>query len=262
MRESGDRYPGHPAFDEMRMEMLKKAHGHPHREGKLPKPMLLIIIVDWDRAKRVTDLLRQLHIPSHFQIHAEGTASSDTLDYLGLGASEKAVILSIVPHWTINELMSLAADKLRLSAPGRGIAFTLPISSITNRMLRQLGREEQIGLNKRIESEVNQMMKESTHGLIMAIVKRGYSEELMDAARAAGATGGTVIHTRHMGLDESAKKLWGISVQEESELVLILAAADAKKDIMRAISQSCGPQCEAGGTIFSLPVDSVLGLEI
>ena len=233
------------------------------REGRMPHPKLLILIVDWDRGKKVTDLLHRLHVPSHFLIHGEGTASSEVLDVLGLGSTEKAVVLAIVPHWIIEDLLETAADLLRLTSPGRGIAFALPLSSITNRLLRRFPQEERAHLHQQLEKEVNHMKQHSsTHELIIAIIKRGYSEELMEAAREAGATGGTVVHTRHIGPEESVRKMWGITVQEESELVMILTQKEQRVDIMRAINAACGANCEAAGTIFSLPVESVQGLEI
>ncbi|MCD7766569.1 MAG: P-II family nitrogen regulator [Lachnospiraceae bacterium] len=94
----------------------------------------------------------------------------------------------------------------------------------------------------------------------MAIVDRGYSETVMEAARLKGATGGTVINSRRVGTEE-AMRFWGISVQPERELVLILADRSEKKSIMKAIGESCGMRSEAHGVVMSLPVDSVVGLE-
>ncbi|MCD8155067.1 MAG: P-II family nitrogen regulator [Clostridiales bacterium] len=103
-------------------------------------------------------------------------------------------------------------------------------------------------------------MEESTYALIMAIVDRGYSEAVMEAARPKGATGGTVINSRRVGTEE-AMRFWGISVQPERELVLILADRSEKKNIMKAIAESCGMRQEAHGVVMSLPVDSVVGLD-
>jgi hypothetical protein len=54
--------------------------------------------------------------------------------------------------------------------------------------------------------------------------------------------------------------MWGLGLQEEKELVLILAETEDKLAIMRAVSESCGMHSEAKGLVVSLPVDSVMGV--
>ena len=102
-------------------------------------------------------------------------------------------------------------------------------------------------------------MSESTYVLIAAIVNRGFGGEVMDAARAAGARGGTLMHSRSIGSEE-ATNVWGLGVHEEKELVLILADHEMKVGIMRAISERCGMHSEAEGLVLSLPIDSVMGI--
>ena len=102
-------------------------------------------------------------------------------------------------------------------------------------------------------------MSNNNYVLITAIVNRGFSSEVMDAARAAGAGGGTVIHSRSISSEE-ATNFWGMSAQEERELVLILAKHEDKVKIMSAISEGCGMHSDAKGLVMSLPIDSVMGL--
>ena len=56
-------------------------------------------------------------------------------------------------------------------------------------------------------------------------------------------------------------KFWKISVQEEREIVIILAQKEDKKAIMQAIGENCGMESKAQGIILSLPVDGIVGLE-
>ena len=107
--------------------------------------------------------------------------------------------------------------------------------------------------------EDNTNMKEITHALIAVIANQGYSDDIMAAARPAGASGGTVFHSRKI-MDEETAKFWEFSVQEEKEIVLIVASNEKKKDIMKAISEKCGLHSDAKGLILSLPVDSIIGL--
>lgn len=174
-----------------------------------------------------------------------------------------AFLLSrIVPKVFADELLKKLRKQLRLGLVNTGVAFTVPISGTNGRMLKLI---EQIEKEENRDSDDSakrseRKMEESTYALIMAIVDRDYSEVVMEAARPKGATGGTVINSRRVGTEE-ARRFWGISVQPERELVLILADRSEKKSIMKAIGESCGMRSEAHGVVMSLPVDSVVGLD-
>ncbi|MCI8697309.1 MAG: P-II family nitrogen regulator [Lachnospiraceae bacterium] len=103
-------------------------------------------------------------------------------------------------------------------------------------------------------------MTENAYSLIMAIVNQGFSEEVMNAARPKGASGGTVFHSRRIG-NQEAMKFWKISVQEEREVVLILAQKEDKLAIMQEIGRQCGMNSKAQGIVMSLPVDGIAGLD-
>lgn len=93
------------------------------------------------------------------------------------------------------------------------------------------------------------------------MVNQGYSEQVMDAARAAGAGGGSVLHSRHV-VDSSKETVsfWGFHVQEEKEMILIISSAEKTLAIMKAISKECGMRSQAQGLVVSTPIDDALGL--
>ena len=95
--------------------------------------------------------------------------------------------------------------------------------------------------------------------LIVTIVNRGFSDDVMDSAKAAGARGGTIVHARGTGVHEESK-FFGISIQPEKDLVLILAAKALKAPIMKAICAGAGLNTEGRGLSFSLPVTDVAGI--
>ncbi len=94
--------------------------------------------------------------------------------------------------------------------------------------------------------------------LIVTIVNKDYSSELMDAARSVGATGGTILNARGTGNHE-VEKLFGLTIQQEKEVVLILAKAENKTEIMKSIISATGLNTEGRGICFSLPVEDVIG---
>lgn len=101
-------------------------------------------------------------------------------------------------------------------------------------------------------------MSETKYALITVIAKRGYSDTVMDAARAEGARGGTAIHARGTGTAETQKFL-GLNIEPEKDLLLILVEDEKKNAIMKAINEKAGLNMEGNGLVFSLPVDEVIG---
>jgi nitrogen regulatory protein PII len=95
--------------------------------------------------------------------------------------------------------------------------------------------------------------------MIVSILNQGNSDAFMTHARKAGARGGTVISARGIS-QELMKKFFGISVQDEKEIIVILADKDTVVPIMDAVKSDFGPSSKAAGVIFSLPVDRVMSL--
>ena len=97
------------------------------------------------------------------------------------------------------------------------------------------------------------------HEMILCIVNSGFSGEVMDAARACGAGGGTVLHARGTASPE-AESFFKIAIQPEKELVMILVPAEIKDAVLHALYQKVGLQTPGQGIAFALPVDGVVGL--
>ncbi len=220
---------------------------------------LLWLIATPKLTEKAADLLRKEHIPVQYQFRAQGTASSEMMDLLGLGSVEKAALMMELSKAVADELLIKLRKQLHLGMPNSGIAFTIPISGGSNQMVKVLESMRQEAGQASLERN-ERRMSESDYSMILAIVNQGYSEEVMDAAKPAGASGGTVFHSRRVGSQE-AMRLWGISVQQEREIVMILAKKRDKLPIMQAIGQKCGRKSGAQGIVLSLPVDGVAGID-
>ena len=94
--------------------------------------------------------------------------------------------------------------------------------------------------------------------LIITIVNKDYSANLMEAAREVGAKGGTILSARGAGGHE-VEKLFGLTIQQEKEIVLILTAVKHKVEIMKSIIEATGLNTPGRGICFSLPVEDVIG---
>lgn len=94
---------------------------------------------------------------------------------------------------------------------------------------------------------------------IVCVVNTDFSPLVMEAARSAGARGGTIVHGRGTANSE-AEKLFQIVVQPDKEIVLIIVKNDIKDAVMLAINEQTGLNTEGQGIAFSLPIDRTIGL--
>lgn len=182
----------------------------------------------------------------------QGTAATEVLDYLGLEATEKAVLLLAAPR--SRRLVRRAARELWLDVPGRGILMAVPISSVGGARARDYLLSWQA-------EEDDDMERDITHELIVVIANRGHTDQVMDAARSAGAAGGTTIHAKGTGT-ELARKFLGVSLAAEKEIVFILAREADRKPIMKAVMTQAGMHTKAQAVTFSLPVTDLAGLRL
>ena len=97
-------------------------------------------------------------------------------------------------------------------------------------------------------------MTEHNHELIVCIVNAGFSQNVMEAARAAGAQGGTIIRARGSANPE-AEEFFNINIQSDKEVLLILVPKGIKDDVLKAVYKDCGLADDARGIAFSLPVN-------
>lgn len=100
---------------------------------------------------------------------------------------------------------------------------------------------------------------EYNHEAIFCIVNSGYSEAVMDAAKKLGARGGTVIHARGTATKD-AETFFGITVQPEKEIVMILVPIKIKDAVMHALYKEVGLDSAGQGIAFAMPVDAVVGI--
>ena len=241
----------------------QQSASEPPPRPEAPSMKLVLFIVDWQRANVVSDVCVEEKVRFHFTCVGKGTANSEILDLLGIGSTEKAVITCLEQEVGVPVLMKEVRKKLKSYGPGAGIAFTIPLSAINDPVM--LIFKQSILKNEKIASdflgEGAKMTNDHSHDLILSIVNQGYSDELMNTAREAGASGGTVINARGQA-HHGAVKFFGVSVQDEKEIILILTARDKKAAIMRAVCEAHGLNSKAQGIVFSLPVDYVIGLSL
>ena len=103
------------------------------------------------------------------------------------------------------------------------------------------------------------MANKFEHQAIFCIVNSGYSESVMETAKKFGARGGTVLDARGTASKE-AETFFGVTVEPEKEIVMILVPTKCKDKILEALYDEVGLSTAGQGIAFSLPVDGAVGL--
>lgn len=216
----------------------------------------LISIVERGKSAGLIAHYKNYKIIHHIHISGRGTAASHLLDTLGFGTAERDIVLSLAPKDTVRQLMRYLKDDDRPQFRAPGIAFSLDLTGMTAFLAVGLSRLEELDPERgeQIMEQGNQ------HDLILAIVNHGFTDEVMDTARAAGARGGTVIRARWTGA-EAVEQFVGIKLQAEKEVLAIVASARERNAIMEEINRVHGLRSPAQATVISLPIDHTARLD-
>ena len=166
---------------------------------------LMMAIVNEGQAERFMSIARKAGAGGGTVIPARGTASGKILNFLGLGDKSREMVLVVTDSDTAGKIV----DDVRSDGHMKGVAA----------MLRSDGEEKMASKWK----------------MITIIVSTGYSDDIMDAARKAGATGGTVTHARGTGTEEDIKFM-GVDIVPEKERIMILCESERTQQIMDAVT--------------------------
>ena len=102
-------------------------------------------------------------------------------------------------------------------------------------------------------------MNSNKYELIFCIVNAGFALEVMEAAKKAGAKGGTILRGRGSANPE-AEEFYQISIQPDKEILWLIVPKEIKDDVMHKIYQDAGLATKSKGIAFSLPVSHAVGL--
>lgn len=103
------------------------------------------------------------------------------------------------------------------------------------------------------------MMMKENHDLIVTIIKKGCCECIVEASKQAGAEGATIIPARGSGIHEK-KRLLGIPIEPEKEIILTVIQADKTEEVLEAIIKSGNLNKPGTGIVFVLGVKQVAGI--
>ena len=211
----------------------------------------IIAVTDRDRGAKMAALFHESGLTMTMTKLARGTAPAEQLSVLGLGETEKSIVSGVAGPQQLKAIFLAARRQLMIDIPGNGIMMAVPLKSVAGgRTLQYLTDNPMTGGRPDMHF---------SHELIIVILNEGYADDVMDAARSAGATGGTVLHAKGTGASRD-RSFFGVNIADEKDMIYIVAYSDEKAAVMKAISEQTGPGTKAGAICFSLPISAVAGL--
>ena len=195
-------------------------------------------------------ICEELNLPIVLSTPCKGTATRSMLDLLGMESRDRRLFMTVASPEQTKKLIEEQRKRLYIDAPGTVVTLGIPIKSVGGaKALAFLSNGQNVKGTPTLNYD---------YELILVIANQGATDQVMDAARSAGARGGTVIHGLGTG-SKNAEKFFKVSIAAEKEIILIVSAADQKAAIMKAIIQQAGPDTKAGAIAFSLPVTELAG---
>ena len=211
----------------------------------------LLAVVDRETEPRLEGVFTSAGTVVGLSQPASGTAGSEILKRFGLASTEKRIVMTVATGAQQRMIFQMARKLLYLDIPGNGILAAIPIKAVAGRQtLSYLTDSEITGGTPSMDFE---------YELIVVVINAGYADTVMDAAREAGAGGGTVLHAKGTG-SMRGEKFYNMRFADEKDMVYIVAHKSEKAAVMKAVSRKAGPDSEARGICFSLPISAVMGL--
>lgn len=211
--------------------------------------LLLVTVVRRSRGDRVVELAREAGATGSTVLLGRGTAKNRFLDLLFLADTEKELVFTVASKNIMPDIISALKNAPDLCRKTPGIGFTIDVGNFYRSGAKQ----------PTTDMEIDEMSQNTGRQLICVIANEGFSDDIMHAAREAGARGGTTIRARGTGT-QADSGFFGITIVPEKEMVLVLAKNSDAPAIIEAI-RNCSCLTEPGvGILFCMPVTSFFPL--
>lgn len=205
----------------------------------------MFIVVDNGKASAYLKDFKKQGVSGGTILLGEGTANDDFLHMLAIDSIEKEILIMIMNTEKENEIYDRLLDVYEIDRPNTGIAFSIPVDAITG--LRN-------NLNNKDRREV-----EMKYEAVFVISENHEGDEVVEFADKYGVNGGTIIHGRGAGLEDT-ESIFNITIEPEKEIVMMLVPKDITKDLIDGLNKDLKISEPGHGIIFSLPVTRTEGL--
>lgn len=107
-----------------------KAKANQETSMKTPDKMLILFtVVNRNKADFYADMLQSFEVNMQLILSARGTANTERRALLGLEDDKRSVIISVIRREMADEALHVLEEKFNTVKGGRGIAYTVPLSS-------------------------------------------------------------------------------------------------------------------------------------
>lgn len=218
---------------------------------------VIVSIVERGKGTAIQKLYKKNAVFLHSQCPGKGTATSEIMDILGLGSSEKDVVLSYAETGAARNLMFQLNNDLRGAVDTSGIVFDMKLSGMNN--LAAAAIDYHAGQSKKGNGGEEPVEKGNNNSLILITCVRGSADQIMVTAKEKGARGGTVIKARWSGMEE-LERSYDLELTAERDIVAIVVPDDKRKDIMEAVNTAHGLRTPEQAMVCSAPIEHLVRL--
>ncbi|KAB8129525.1 P-II family nitrogen regulator [Gracilibacillus oryzae] len=217
------------------------------RSSDIPHFSLIYVIVKFGLGSKVLKEAKKCGISGGTLMLGKGTVHNKILNLLAISDVRKEVVLMIANNKKTVTALEHLNKVFNFSKPNHGIAFTTAVTDLIG--------SRSCTIDDQIESEEGETLYQN----IMVIVDKGNAEEVMEAAKAAGSKGGTIINARGSGIHETSK-LFSMNIEPEKEIVMILSDVKATTAIVEKIREDLKIDEPGNGIIFVQEVSKTYGI--
>lgn len=209
---------------------------------------LITVIANYGHGSKILRYAKNNGITGGTVFFGKGTVKNSLLNFFSLYDERKEILMLASDHEHASEFLKKMDEEFEFYKPHHGVAFSSPIRNIIgSHFFEEKTKEE--------EREVVETMNQ----LIITIVNRGDAEDVIEAANAAGAKGGTIINARGSGANET-KRVFNMEIEPEKDMVWILSESELAPAIMENIRQKLDLHLAGSGIIFTVNVTDVYGI--
>lgn len=218
---------------------------------------LLIVVTRHGAGDRVAAVARAAGARGGTILTGRGTVANRLLQLLCLADTEKDLVFVLASPGEMSRISAAVRTSPEIFRKTTGIGIVIDVTAVFRSIWQGAG-----GPAPHPQGEA---MKETTgcgpagHQLIFAIVNAGYADDLMAAARGAGATGGTILKARGTGTEADAS-FFGITIVPEKEVLLVLAESGAAPAICEAVRKAPCLEEPGSGIIFCVGAEDFFPL--
>jgi nitrogen regulatory protein PII len=232
----------------------------PYEQTHTLSPLgFLVVVVNEGQDGAIVKIVYDGGGAACFSCRGKGTASNDVYEVLGLSNTKKHVVMSAIPLTSWPMIKKELVERFAISQWAKGLGILVNIDSVCGiSTYKFLSNSRSLEEGKGVKT-MEPIQKKDDYEIIMAIVNDGFTDLVMDAAKKAGARGGTIL-TAHGTGNKDIEKFFGVVITPEKQIVMILVPKAIKDAVIASIYKEVGINTKGQGIAFSIPASDVVGI--